>query len=812
MAVSSVVAPLADAQTNAVPQPPAAPAGVRRTPQPITGAPTPSKAPANGAGRSINFQNAPLSAVLQYYADMTKRSIIQAPNLAGTITFVSQVSLTDDEAIQALESVLAINGIGLVPVGEKFLTVTQIATAKPEGLPVEVGEGARTEPRTYALVTRVVPLKYADATEMVAALQPYLHAYGQLLPLAKSNSILITDTGWTIQQMLKIVDYVDQPSPLRMETRFYTLQNAKSADVVQRLMSIVQETQNLSGRSSATAPGMPTPGTIAVGGGMRPSASRPGGAAESDSLLEGKVIITPDERTNKIIILSRASNFEFFEKLIAELDTRVEPEVATKVVQLQYATADEAALLINALIGTSSGVSFNRTQGRGGVAGRGRTDSPLVPTAPMGAVGGGQVTDIAGFLQFAQGVRILPDMRTNTLLLMATKGDLERLEAMIKEIDTPVAQVLIEVVIAEVALDDNLEVGVNWVRRVVQPANGVYTYGGQTVATDSNGNALPAPVDMTGAAIGSTPTGAAISSALTYFATFKGMKLDVAIRLLSASSRFKVLSTPIIQTLDNQEANIIVGESRPVPTSTLSDVYGGSAAGTNQVSTGLRANVEYKDVAIELKVTPRINPDGYVTMDIDQKVNDLGGNVNIGGIEAPSITKREARSFVTAKDQSTIVLGGLIKESKTITATKVPVLGDLPFVGNLFRSKKDMKSRKELIVFIRPTVLRSSADALAEARYRAKMMKGGHMELELEKQFLSKGQSTNDVPFEVVPFNTNSPAIPAPSVLQGPQTTTSPAPPPTASQAPSSREVYSEKMRALREQVSPPQDEPYRRW
>jgi general secretion pathway protein D len=286
------------------------------------------------------------------------------------------------------------------------------------------------------------------------------------------------------------------------------------------------------------------------------------------------------------------------------------------------------------------------------------------------------------------------------------------------------------------------------------------------------------------------------------------MNLDVAIRLLSSSSRFKVLSTPIIQTLDNQEANIIVGESRPVPTSTLSDVYGGSAAGTNQVSTGLRANVEYKDVAIELKVTPRINPDGYVTMDIDQKVNDLGVNVNIGGIEAPSITKREARSFVTAKDKSTIVLGGLIKEQKSVTATKVPILGDLPFLGNLFRSTRDAKNRQELIVFIRPTVLRTSEATLAEARYRAKMMKGGNMELDLEKQFLGRSKETNEVSDVVLPPlpPPSESAIPAPSVVPA-----APVPPPTPPPAASSRDVYNEKMRALKDFVAPPQDDYYRR-
>jgi general secretion pathway protein D len=777
---------LASAQTNTLPRPMTPPVGAHR-PSPVGSAGIKPPVPSNGgAGRSINFQNAPLQAVLQYYADMTKRSIIQAPQLAGTITFQSQTNLTDEEAIQALESVLQINNIGLVPIGDKFLIVTQIQAAGPEGPPVGVREGEKTPGKSYGIMTQIVPLNYADATEVTAALQPYLHAYGKLLPLTKSNSIMITDTGWTINQMLEIVKYIDQPSPLRMETRFYTLKFAKAADVAQRLLSIVQEAQNLGAR-----PGSPTPTPTMIGGRPVVRAMSSGSTAESESVLEGKVVITPDDRTNKIIILSRINNFEYFEKMIAELDAKVEPDVQTKVVQLQYATSEDAAVLINALIGTSSGVSFSRTTGKGGVAGRGSTSSPIVPTAPMGAVGGGSIMETSGFLQFAQGVRILPDPRTNTLLLMATREDLVRLEAMIKDIDSPVAQVLIEVVIAEVALDDDLEVGVNWVRRVVQPTSGVRTFGGTAVATDSSGNPVPAPVNLYDSSLGSAPQGAAISSALTYFATFKGLKLDAAIRLLSTSSRFKVLSTPIIQTLDNQEANIIVGESRPVPTSTLSDVY--SSSSTNLNTTGLRANVEYKDVAIELKVTPRINPDGYVTMDIDQKVNDLGENVNIGGIDAPAITKREAKSFVTAKDQSTIVLGGLIKETKTMNEKKVPFLGDLPMVGYLFKSKTQIKSRRELIVFIRPTVLRSTAQALAEARRRARMLSIATGELELEKQFL-EGGNTNAIPTEAT-----APKTPATT----PSPATAPAPEPSAAVKPNT-DSYSAKMQALREANPPP--------
>ena len=136
----------------------------------------------------------------------------------------------------------------------------------------------------------------------------------------------------------------------------------------------------------------------------------------------------------------------------------------------------------------------------------------------------------------------------------------------------------------------------------------------------------------------------------------------------------------------------------------------------------MSSSIQYQDVAIELKVTPRINPDGYVRMDVEQKVNDLGANVNIGGTIVPTILKREAKSSLAVQDKSTIVLGGLIQQSKKVTTTKTPFLGDIPFFGQIFKSQENNKQRTELIIFIRPTVLRTDMAAVAEARRRLKLL------------------------------------------------------------------------------------------
>jgi general secretion pathway protein D len=698
----------------------------------------------NGKVEKIEFSNASINAVLEYYARLTKRTLIPAPNLAGTITFRSQGDLTVGEAIQALDSVLSLNGIATVPVGDKFLKVVQIAAGKQEVPPVSIGREGILD--RDALITQIIPLKFADASEAVQAVQPYLHPFGQLIPLVKSNSLMITDTGNNVKQMLEIINYVDQPTALRVEHRIYDIKHARAADVVAQLQTIIQESQ-----AAGTAPVPGRPATSIVRPPVRPPipgqpalSSAPVGEEPSESVVEGKVIMTADDRTNKIFILSRTENFPFFDSIITELDSQVEPDVVIEVITLDFANAEDLAGLLNSVVTGSTPPSTSRTtsrerstssrsstssSSRSTRSGINSTPPAATPPPPTAAVAGGQMLE--GFLDYPDGVRIIPDQRTNALMIVATKSDMERIKSLIGNLDTSVPQVLVEVIIAEVNLGDGLETGVEWVKRLEKDKNVAYT------GATSTGKP-PKPQDLNSLsdelfqqAISNAPgiALASLSGGLTYFATFNKLDLDMMIRLLSTDSKFKVLSTPIIQTMNNQEARITVGEQRPVPTEAVSDVV-------STDTTAVRQNIEYRDIAIELIVTPRINPGGYVSMDIHQTINDVGGNIPLNGSFVPIITLREAESSVSVKDQSTIVLGGLIKENKNESETKVPFLGDIPFFGNLFKGKETNTSRNELIVFIKPTVLRNDREAADEAVRRAKLLKAGK-ELDLEKRFLS---------------------------------------------------------------------------
>jgi general secretion pathway protein D len=537
--------------------------------------------------------------------------------------------------------------------------------------------------------------------------------------------------------MMEIVTYVDQPSALRMEMRSYVLKHAKAADVMARLQSIIQEAEQAG--AHAAAPGQP---------GQPPSPNRrpgaPAGQAPEggeESVVEGKVIMAADERTNKLFILTRITNFGFFDRLIAELDAKVEPDVVMKVIPLSYATAEDVAGLLNALISGGSAPSSSSSSSRRTTSSTGTTSTgaraPSVPPPPIsggGGGGGGAGVLNTGFLQYAEGVHILPDPRTNYLLVMATKEDMVRIQELVKSIDTSVAQVQIEVVIAELTLNNELDVGVDLFQRLSTTAHGdVAGAGGNS--TDAN-----TPVQLNSVATNLTAAALSAGSGLTYFTTFRNLNLDTVVHALATTANSKILSTPVIQTMDNQEADIIVGESVPVPTSQTSTLVSG--IGTLATS-GVTASIQYEDVAIELDVTPRINPDGYVRMDIEQKVNDLGANVNIGGTIVPTINKREAKSSLAVEDKSTIILGGMIQQTKTVSTTKTPFLGDIPFFGQLFKSQQNNRQRTELIIFIRPVVLRTDMAGVAEAKRRLRML--GVSE-ELEETYFPKGSAgTNNV-------------------------------------------------------------------
>jgi general secretion pathway protein D len=725
----------AHAQTNAPSTPPSGPTPVPApevsVPAPApTPAPAPDPAPASvPAGDtqqliSLTFRDAPLEQVLAFYEELTGLTLLRAPNLGAAITLRGQTRLTKEEALAAIESVLSMNNIQIVPMGNRFAKVVQAGTARQEGLAVRIGRPEAALPETDAIESRILDLKHIALAEALPILQTLIRGTGKIQPIDRTNSLLVTDTSGNLQRIIEVLDFIDRPEEARVETRVFELRNAKAGEVAQRLNELIADSQAQAG--AGRAPGaavMVQPVPNAPPGVIRAQrlAQTPEGDAADRGIVTGRIKIVADERTNILIILSRPENFTFFDRIIVALDRPVDPEVILRVYPLDYADAEETAGLLNEFLGKSSSstADADRKTADRGAAGEDATDTrgqalrdyiarradsrPAAAAAPAA----GTAEGTAGIGQISPQTKILSDKRSNSLLLMGRIEDVEALLDVVRQIDHMLAQVMIETVILEITLSDKLSYGIDWLQRSMT------LYDSET-AGPGGGVPVGQPIVGYGGAFGGRDSkfqsGSSVNRdtplsniGLTYFMTFYDFNIDVILRAAASSGEARVLSTPVILTTDNTEASIISSEQRPIINQT-------STTGAGEI----RSSYEYRDIGIKLKVKPRINPDRVVVLEITQTADTPGEEVRIDDNLVPSIFRRELQATVAVPDRGTVALGGLIQDGKKKSQGKVPFLGDIPFLGWLFRTEDRDDARTELLVLITPYVITSPEEARRE--------------------------------------------------------------------------------------------------
>jgi general secretion pathway protein D len=308
-----------------------------------------------------------------------------------------------------------------------------------------------------------------------------------------------------------------------------------------------------------------------------------------------------------------------------------------------------------------------------------------------------------GEIQVLGQTKIIADERTNSLLIYAGKDDMKTIKEIIAKLDVVLAQVLIEAAIIEVDLTANKSLGLSYLQHPQNSGN----WAG--VGAINNGNFLqPGNYALTGGTNGGLPSG------FSYLMSF-GQDLDVAVTAAASDSHARILQRPRIQTSHNEPASIFVGTTQPYPTSSY---YGGGAYGGY-------SSIQQLQIGVTLEVTPLINPDGLVVMDIHTKIDGLDGSVNIVNVgNVPITSSKEAASKVSVRDHDTIILGGLVYTEKDKSASGVPVLMDIPLLGYLFRSSSSADTRNELIVLIRPTVLPTPEIAALAATAEKNKMPG----------------------------------------------------------------------------------------
>ena len=310
--------------------------------------------------------------------------------------------------------------------------------------------------------------------------------------------------------------------------------------------------------------------------------------------------------------------------------------------------------------------------------------------------------------------RIIPDPEQGAILVLGTARDIALVERVMPAIDRPLVQVLIESVIVEVSLNNRTDLGVDLLQREftrkgvtgagASTPSGTFSFPGKTPKTITDPTKL---------------SDVALTRGLSYWLTFRGLDLDAAIQAIASSSNFKVLQTPMIQSSQNQRAHVFIGETRPIVTSTVTGFRSATGESVPVVSA-----IQQYEIGVTLDIVPVITPGGLVMLEVSQAVEDVTGTVKIDNNEQPIVSRRELTSQVSVNDRGVIVLGGLVRNDRTKSENKVPVVGDLPLIGIPFRSTSWRNNRNELVVLIRPTVLRTADAAQEEAQKLRDEFKG----------------------------------------------------------------------------------------
>ena len=610
-----------------VPVPTPAPAPAPPTPQAVPAAPpapattVPGATPPPPAAPpemviqpgEINWTAATLDQVLQQYTELVGRTVLRPATLPTVnIVFKNQTPLTRRELVQALDALLALNGIALIPVGEKFIKVVPVAQANQEGAPFSTLT-AEQLPDLGQYVTHVVQLKYVKPSEMVPILTPFQKLPNAILPIESNQMLVLRDNTENVKRMLEMIEKLDVAIPSEFVSEVIPIKFAKVSDIAAALNSLSSGgggttvgTRTTTPTTTAPRPGQP---------GYQPGIPQPGVPSPTG---------TP----------SATSSFS---------------ERLQQIIR--------------------------------------------------------RAASATGELQILGTTKIVADERSNSLLVFASRTDMEMIKDIVAKLDVVLAQVVVETIIMDVSLDNTFTFGVSGIQ-TPRRFSGSFTGAG-------GANAAKFPDVFSGG--GTNVFGDLLGSGLRYLGKFDD---DIYVQLQAAATdgRVNVIQKPRIQTSHATPAQIFIGSTVPYVSSVY---YGGGYAG------GPSSSYQQLRVGIGLSVTPFINPDGLVVMKIDESIDEISGTTEIVGVgQVPTTTTRTLSAEVAVRDGETIMLGGFIRNSDTRSKSGVPFLKDIPLLGYLFRSTSKSAERKELIVLMRPTVLRTPELAAAHVELEKQRLPG----------------------------------------------------------------------------------------
>lgn len=658
---------------------------------------------ARGRGQvTLNFVNAEIDAVTRAIGAMIGRQFVVDPRVRGQLTVFSEQPQSVAEAYQGYLTALRGLGFAVVESGG-LLKVVPEADAKLQAGTVSLGDVAV---KGDQVITQVFSLRHETANNLVAVLRPLISANNTINASPATNALVITDYAENLQRIGKIIAALDQPATTDVEV--IPLQHAVASDIA----ALVQRMADGGTAGAANVPGAP-----------------------------GATAVVADPRSNSLIVKAASpTRMASVRAAVVRLDRPAPgagPGGGMWVVHLKNADAVRLATVIRAAfaaIGTTStgGAPAGAAPGFQAPAAPVATGGSTSPAPSLGA--GSSAAPIGAVAQPSTGGFIQADPATNSLIITAPEPLYRQVRAMIDQLDTRRAQVYIESMIVEVSGNDAADIGFQWLGLLSKNGDPLLA-GVQNLPGSGAGI-----IDInTSAASGTVTLGQGLNIGL--LRNINGVTtLSAIARLLQSNTNSNIISTPNLITLDNEEAKIVVGSNVPFVTGQYTNT------GTGAVQSPFQT-IERKDVGITLRIKPQIGESGTIRMQIFQESSSVSEKVAPGTTNAgPSTDKRQIESNVVVDDGGILVLGGLIQDRFTENKSKVPLLGDIPGIGALFRSEGRTKERTNLMVFIRPKVLRdaASADQLSMDRYE-----------------MIRGQQSNQqpAPSVVMPIN-SAPVLP----------------------------------------------------
>ncbi len=622
----------------------------------------------------MSLRDAPLDLVLGQLEAWTGRIVLRPQALPATaITLNITHQVTKAEASAALESVLEMNGIGVVYMGDKFIKVIDLAATRPETPELIVGKAADL-PASNKVMSKIFQLTYLQAANIVPQLNTMLTPrLGGAIFFNNSGSFLVTDTIANLQRVEMLVDKLDNPALPTFKPHFFALKFAKAADVATSISAIVQG----------------------------PLQTQIGAA---------NVVLSADTRTNQLVVLGDERQIPLFQQLIEKLDVKADPVTVNRVFPIKHGNAVQIDPMLHTMINGQASQVAAASNTRGATT-PGAT-RPMVTTPPnQPAPAGGQAAPAAAApaninvtpggassstADFSPYMAFTNDPRSNSIVATGTPDDMRILEDLIKGIDVVLPEVRLEVVIVDVSLGDSDTTGISSLGLEVQN-NKLIGFNGAFPGLGISG--------LTGTA-NTTSTFASLTRTAGLPNSLSGI---ISLSTTPLKNNATILSSPSIVTSHNTQGMIFVGETVPVITGSVNS---GTTGGTTSTVTQLQ-------IGITLTVTPLIGTDGSVYLNIATTVDDTAGSVLIDGNSQPIISSRRTQSYIGCKTGDILVMGGL--QSKKVEKS-TSRLGPIPFIGDLLGSRTSSNTREDIIFFIRPTVITGDASDNAKALKRVESM------------------------------------------------------------------------------------------